>query len=82
MIIIAISIGIVVIMADSSINSPKKADNEANNSGKAEKTALIILGTILAVIIIIFLCFLRAMYELGEMCDSCCDIAHSIGDMG
>ena len=44
MIIIAISIGIVVIMADSSINSPKKADNEANNSGKAEKQSLSLSG--------------------------------------
>ena len=51
LIIIALCIGIIVVTADSSINSPKRADKETNYIGGDIKVNIIVLVILLVLLI-------------------------------
>ena len=76
LILIVISIGIIIIMADCSINSPKRTYSNANSSAK---TVLFILGIVLLVSILSVYAVIAAFCSF---CDSCLAECHSIGALG
>lgn len=79
LILIVISIGIIIIMADCSINSPKRTYSNANSSGSTVKTVLLILGIVLLVSILSVYAVIAAFCSF---CDSCLAECHSIGALG